>query len=83
MKYSTFNLTIYNRITSTLNKSNLIYIDTIYNPLETKTLKYLKNQNRKVFNGLEMFIYQGQKAFNIWHNVEPEINKELIEFLKN
>ena len=25
-------------------KKNLIYIDTIYNPLETKTLKYLKRK---------------------------------------
>ena len=44
-------------------KDNLIYIDTIYNPLETKTFKYLKEKGRKVFNGLDMFIYQGQKSF--------------------
>ena len=44
-------------------KNSLIYIDTIYNPLETKTFKYLKEKNIRVFNGLEMFIYQGQKAF--------------------
>ena len=31
-------------------KKSLIYVDTIYNPLETKTLKYLKDNNRKVFN---------------------------------
>ena len=42
-------------------KNSLIYIDTIYNPLETKTFKYLKEKNIRVFNGLEMFIYQGQK----------------------
>ena len=63
------------------NKSNLIYIDTIYNPLETKTLKYLKNQNRKVFNGLEMFIYQGQKAFYLWNKINPEIDQKLLELL--
>ena len=44
-------------------KKNLIYIDTVYNPLETKTLKYLKERDIKVFNGLDMFIYQGQKLF--------------------
>ena len=44
-------------------KKNLIYIDTIYNPLETRTLKYLKERKIKVLNGLDMFIYQGQKAF--------------------
>ncbi len=62
-------------------KKNLIYIDTIYNPLETKTLKFLKEKNAKVFNGLEMFIYQGQKAFYLWNKINPEIDQKLIELL--
>ena len=62
-------------------KSNLIYIDTIYNPLETKTLKYLKKMDIKVFNGLNMFIYQGQKAFYLWNKINPEIDEQLIELL--
>ena len=62
-------------------KSNLIYIDTIYNPLETKTLKYLKKMNIKVFNGLNMFIYQGQKAFYLWNKINPEIDETLIDLL--
>ena len=62
-------------------KSDLIYIDTIYNPLETKTLKYLKKMDIKVFNGLNMFIYQGQKAFYLWNKINPEIDDKLIELL--
>ncbi len=62
-------------------KSNLIYIDTIYNPLETKTLKFLKKMDIKVFNGLNMFIYQGQKAFYLWNKINPEIDEKLIELL--
>ena len=62
-------------------KNSLIYIDTIYNPLETKTFKYLKAKNIKVLNGLEMFIYQGQKAFYLWTKVNPEIDQKLIELL--
>ncbi len=62
-------------------KSDLIYIDTIYNPLETKTLKYLKKMDIKVFNGLNMFIYQGQKAFYLWNKINPEIDEKLIELL--
>jgi len=62
-------------------KSNLIYIDTIYNPLETKTLKYLKNMDVKVFNGLNMFIYQGQKSFYLWNKINPEIDDKLIDLL--
>tara|TARA_Y100001935_G_scaffold248708_1_gene246247 strand:+ start:1059 stop:1880 length:822 start_codon:yes stop_codon:yes gene_type:complete len=63
------------------HKKGLIYIDTIYNPLETKTLKYLKERDVKVFNGLDMFIYQGQKSFYLWNKVNPEIDQDLIELL--
>ncbi len=62
-------------------KNEAIYIDTIYNPLETKTFKYLKEAGRKVFNGLDMFIYQGQKSFYLWNKINPEIDDELIELL--
>ena len=62
-------------------KNNLIYIDTIYNPLETRTLKYLKEKDVKVFNGLDMFIYQGQKSFYLWNKINPEIDQKLIEIL--
>ena len=62
-------------------KSDLIYIDTIYNPLETKTFKHLKKMDIKTFNGLNMFIYQGQKAFYLWNKINPEIDDKLIELL--
>ena len=64
-------------------KNEVIFIDTIYNPLETKTFKYLKEEGRKVFNGLDMFIYQGQKSFYLWNKVNPEIDDELIELLNS
>ena len=64
-------------------KNEVIYIDTIYNPLETKTYKYLKEEGKKVFNGLDMFIYQGQKSFYLWNKINPEIDDELIELLKS
>ena len=62
-------------------KTNLVYIDTIYNPMETKTFKFLKKMDIKVFNGLDMFIYQGQKAFYLWNKVNPEIDEKLLELL--
>ena len=62
-------------------KDDLIYIDTIYNPLETKTLRFLKENKIKTFNGLEMFIYQGQKSFYLWNKINPEIDQELINLL--
>ena len=62
-------------------KNNLIYIDTIYNPIETKTLKFLKENKIKTFNGLDMFIYQGQKSFYLWNKINPEIDNQLIDLL--
>ena len=64
-------------------KNEVIYIDTIYNPLETKTFKFLKDEGRKVFNGLDMFIYQGQKSFYLWNKINPEIDNELVELLNS
>ena len=64
-------------------KNDVIYIDTIYNPLETKTYEYLKKEGKKVFNGLDMFIYQGQKSFYLWNKINPEIDEGLIELLNS
>ena len=64
-------------------KSNLIFIDTIYNPLETRTLQYLKKNKITTFNGLDMFLYQGQKSFYLWNKINPEIDEQLINLLKS
>ena len=63
-------------------KSSSIYIDTIYNPSETKMIKLLKNKGIKTFNGLDMFLYQGQKSFYLWNKINPEIENDLIETLQ-
>tara|TARA_B100001057_G_scaffold468046_1_gene526830 strand:- start:1574 stop:2395 length:822 start_codon:yes stop_codon:yes gene_type:complete len=67
----------------TNTRNDVVYIDTIYNPLETKAFKYLKGEGKKVFNGLDMFIYQGQKSFYLWNKINPEIDDGLIELLKS
>ena len=58
-------------------KSSLVYYDVIYNPAETMMIKNFKKQEVKTFNGLEMFIYQGQKSFFLWNKINPELNEEL------
>ena len=62
-------------------KKNSIYIDTIYNPLKTKTFRFLKDKGVRVYNGLDMFIYQAQKSFYLWNKINPEIDNELINLL--
>ena len=56
-------------------------IETVYNPFETKWLKCGKEIGAKTVNGLEMFIYQGQKSFYLWNKINPEIDDELIDLL--
>ena len=58
-------------------KTDLIYYDVVYNPLETIMLKNFKEKKAKTFNGLEMFLYQGQKSFYLWNKINPQIDEEL------
>ena len=49
-------------------------------------LKNFKESKIKTFNGLEMFLFQGQKAFSLWNEFTPavdeETKKEIISILK-
>ncbi len=64
-------------------KKNLVYIDTIYNPPETKMIKYFKSNQIRTYNGLNMLIYQGQKAFYLWNKINPEVDDELLKLLES
>ena len=64
-------------------KKSLIYIDTIYNPSQTKMIKHFKLSNVKTYNGLSMFIYQGQKSFYLWNKINPEVDDNLLQLLES
>lgn len=53
-------------------KSDLVVMDIVYNPLETRLLKEAKKAGAKIINGVEMLVYQGAEALKIW-GVEPDI----------
>jgi len=58
-------------------KPNLIYYDIIYNPEETMMIKKFKERKVQTYNGLDMFIYQGQKSFSIWNKIIPDLDEEM------
>ena len=58
-------------------KEELLYYDVVYNPLETIMLKNFKEKKIKTFNGLDMFLYQGQKSFYLWNGINPEVDDDL------
>ncbi len=62
---------------------NKLYYDVIYEPFKTEfSSEALKHENMYE-NGLQMFLHQAQKAFKIWHNIEPNIDDNLINFMKS
>jgi len=66
----------FNKIIKNL-KTELVFFDIIYNPLETLMLKSLKEKKINTFNGLDMFLYQGKKSFFLWNKINPEINEDI------
>ena len=63
--------------------NNKLFYDVIYNPAETNFLKEAKKLGNKTENGKLMFVYQAYEAFKLWHGIDPSINKETLEILKN
>ena len=65
---------------SNVGKNKLFY-DVIYNPQETNFLKTGKDLGNITVNGKLMFIYQAFLAFQIWHQIKPEVNEEVSKLL--
>ena len=64
-----------------LISKNKFFYDVIYNPKETNFLKIGKKLGSKTLNGKLMFIHQAVSAFNIWHDLEPDIDENVIKLL--
>ena len=64
-----------------MDKSAVVY-DIVYNPLNTELIKTAKKYNIKTIQGLDMLIYQGAKAFEIWTGKKPDILKMKIAALE-
>jgi shikimate dehydrogenase len=64
-------------------KEKKFFYDVIYNPPKTRFLLEAEKRGHKVINGRDMFLYQAQKAFNLWHNFTPNIDDQLINYLYN
>ena len=62
---------------------NKLFFDVIYNPFNTDFSKAGNKPGNIIENGLNMFLFQAQKAFNIWHNIEPKIDEKVIKFLES
>ena len=57
-------------------------VDIVYNPENTKFLRDARTYGHKAFSGLDMFVYQAQKAFYIWNKKKPKITNVIYKKLR-
>jgi shikimate dehydrogenase len=53
-------------VPSRLIKPGLIVFDIIYNPLKTRLLKDAQKRGARIITGMEMLVWQGAAAFELW-----------------
>ena len=63
-------------VLKTLPEDAAVY-DIVYNPLKTAFIQLAQSNGYKTITGLDMFVYQGAKAFEIWtgQKAKPEVMK--------
>lgn len=68
-------------------KDDAIVYDIVYNPLRTPLISKAIKYNKKYVCGLDMLVYQAQKAVEIWFGQKPDAKamkiKALEEFIIN
>jgi shikimate dehydrogenase len=57
-------------------------VDIVYNPENTRFLRDACKNGHKIFSGLDMFIYQAQKAFYIWNKKKPKVTNVVYKKLR-
>ncbi|ARJ49906.1 shikimate dehydrogenase [Staphylococcus lutrae] len=62
-------------ITFDMLKTDVLVCDIVYVPLETTFLKEAAKKQCAIYNGLDMFIYQGAESFRIWTGLESDISE--------
>ena len=64
-----------------IKPDTLIY-DIVYNPIETVLLKEAKERGLRTIEGLDMLVFQAQRAIEIWTGKSPDANIMKIAALR-
>lgn len=64
----------------TLSDDAIVY-DIVYNPIKTELINKAVKYNKKYVSGLDMLVFQGAKAFEIWTGIYPNTDKMKIAAL--
>ena len=63
-------------------KPGMVVMDMVYNPVETRLLQKANQRGCHTISGIEMFICQGAKQFELWTGISPLIHKLRQEMKK-
>jgi len=61
-------------VPSELLRSDLVVMDIVYNPLETKLLRDAKAKDAKIIDGVGMLVYQAAASFKLWVGIDPPLD---------
>jgi shikimate dehydrogenase len=56
-----------------LFEKNHVVFDMVYNPVKTKLVRDAESCGARTISGIEMFLHQATKSFEIWTGIMPEI----------
>ena len=68
-------------VIKTLDKNTVVY-DIVYNPLTTELLKSAQKEGLRTIEGLDMLLYQAQRAIQIWTGKTPDVRDMKIVALR-
>ena len=80
--YSEDNCPVSDKNIESLPKDAIVY-DIVYNPLRTPLISKAIMYNKKYICGLDMLIYQAQKAVEIWFDKKPDFKSVKIAVLED
>lgn len=61
---------------------NTVFYDVIYNPNKTLFLQKAEKYGYQTINGMMMFLYQAQLAYEIWNGLKPEIDSRILDLVQ-
>lgn len=65
-----------------LLKLGLVVFDVVYNPIKTRLLAEAEEAGAETINGLDMLVWQGALAFELWTGLKPPIEIMKAEAVK-
>lgn len=61
-------------IPESFHKDQIVF-DVVYNPVKTKLLRLAESQGAKIVTGLNMFVEQGARSYELWTGEQMQVDK--------